>query len=76
MKKSLNVMYLSLFSIADLALKYNVNQSEIKDVIETILFFAWNDSVIDGNQYEKMVKISEKDLERFHSYLFEKIDFD
>ncbi len=76
MKKNLDILYLSIFSIADMALKCKADSKYTQSIIETILFFAWCDGVIDGHQYEYMVELSEKDLEAFHSYIFENIDFD
>lgn len=76
MKKKLDVLYLSLFSIADMALKYKADPKYTKSTIESLLFFAWCDGLIDGNQYEYMMQLSKNNLEEFHSYMLKHVDFD
>lgn len=73
---SLDVMYLSLFSIADMALKFKVDVKYTYSRIESILFFARIDGLIDGHQYEYMVMLLGKDLEAFHSYMFGHVKFE
>lgn len=75
MKKDSNIIYLSIFSIVDMALKFKADSTYTKESIKTILFFAWVDGLIDSHQYESLAELSETDLEGFHSYLFKKINF-
>ena len=76
MKKTLEFMYLSLFSIEDMALNCKADSTYTKEVIETILFFTLCDDMIDGHQYNNRVLLLEKDMEEFHDFMFKHVNFD
>ena len=76
MNKKLDVMYMSLFALTDMALKYKADPKYTKSIIGNVLFFAWVDGLIDCRQYEHLIKLSEKDFEGFHSCMLKHVDFD